>query len=348
MMDVRMLIYIPQEKKISIENLVSGMKELYVEATKNLHLMEEQWFVYYLDKNVPVPTYSYLHPVNKTYFLWRTFSAGNTKDQWESHVRESEPIPGRDIDFDVSQPFSCMGWIDNMHEPWRSLIVDATFYEDYHKYRRNLTMVSARFVPDDDDASKGCYIAFKMPEYLWEYVDKKQILEVFQKVCINTNAQYGCIDYSDALYTIGNCPILKCSHETETYFPDKRLPGLFWAQWIPEIMVKETGTLEWIAEHAPNECTLSEKKGFLFMTKDGDIKEYSHSQRLLARDFFTKSLYPFDVDNIYRKNVCNVQYLHDMTRSETKETIDFLKRIPLTKEEIKRIKLLSEREQSSE
>lgn len=80
----------------------------------------------------------------------------------------------------------------------------------------------------------------------------------------------------------------------------------------------------------------------LWMQSSGEIDSMSYEQKLLIRSFFKDSLYDLDMNTIFDANKYDVQRWQQMTRTESKHLRDQLKSVPLTKEELRMLKRLSE------
>lgn len=251
----------------------------------------------------------------------------------------------KDIQFDVDGKFDVYGWIDPKTKPWNRLSVTLK-YSKTTAYRGQHIFIDCTFRPDKKQEEKGCAFRLHIPGEIWQYADQEKLITAFRESCKEMDAAFACINCDEPRWRLSECPYVYLRDEkNEGDYTLDRVPGIFWAQWIKESLFKNTGNIQWVYENAPYEMKkvydTASGKG-LWMQSSGEIDSMSYEQKLLIRSFFKDSLYDLDMNTIFDANKYDVQRWQQMTRTESKHLRDQLKSVPLTKEELRMLKRLSE------
>lgn len=260
-------------------------------------------------------------------------------------VQVSLPLKlSKDIQFDVDSRFDVHGWIDHQTEPWKRLSVKLK-YKMNTEYRKQEVFIDCTFIPNERNEEKGCAFIIRIPDMLWQYMDREKMITAFQETCKEMNASFACINCDEPRWRLSECPYVYLHNDGQ----DKdssldRIPGFFWAQWINESIIKNTGSMQWVYENAPYEMkkihdTANGK--CLWMQSSGEVESLTYEKKLLLREFFKDSLYDLDMEKIYNANKFDVQRWRQMSRTEVRHLNEKLKGVPLTKEEIRELKKFS-------
>lgn len=252
----------------------------------------------------------------------------------------------KDIQFDVDGKFDVYGWIDPKTKPWNRLSVTLK-YNKTTAYRGQHIFIDCTFRPDKKHEEKGCAFRIHIPGEIWQYADQEKLITAFRESCKEMDASFGCINCDEPRWRLEECPYVYLHADSDEEDFLDRIPGIFWAQWVNESLIKNTGSIQWVCENAPYELkkTYDTQSGkYLWMQSAGDIDSFTYEKKLLIRAFFEESLYALDMKNIFDTNKYDIQRWQQMTRTESKHLRDKLKSVPLTKEEIRELKLLSKKQ----
>lgn len=143
-------------------------------------------------------------------------------------------------------------------------------------------------------------IWIQIPKAVWDRIKQEDFLKGVQHACYALEAAYACVDdvtiAAKTIYTGGFRYFGVNSHKIP---PQTRLPGIYWAQYVTQEMVRETGTLQEIENEAPCEVKgmVGENQG-IWLQLTHDFLKTQREDRLALRKYFSESLYQLSLLDI--------------------------------------------------
>ena len=228
------------------------------------------------------------------------------------------------------------------------ILADA-FYEDEGRWRELDMGISAiimghvdycRLPRDYGERS----IVVRIRKALWAQIDQEAFIAAAQEICARLGATYACLDEMAPIGGIYEGMFRKLSEEAERIDIEERLPGIYWCQLVSERMIERTGPIEEAAKLAPCQCAQvldwnGEKRLWLQIT--AQMKSATHKKRLAMREYFKESLYPISLARGMLPCVAGWNDYARLPVSLAKAVTREMKLIPLTNDEIEKIKEMS-------
>lgn len=168
-------------------------------------------------------------------------------------------------------------------------------------------------------------ITIDISKSIWDSINQEEFLQGIKIACCTLEATYACRDY-EAIVAKSICTGGFRYFGVNSYRinPETRLPGIYWAQYVTQEMVKETGNLQEIENEARCEVKdiLCKNKG-IWLQLTHDFWKTQREDRLALRKYSSRSLYMLS--------------LHDIAKCIRRDMIPVIDFLPLENPEITEI-----------
>lgn len=279
---VGLLIHVPKLTEQYRDNIFLQMRALLDLCEDVLQLVEEEWYVVN-DHSSFTPTWKY---------------TADERLRWHLDVEEMQDRCCR-----VSAK---AGFAMKQVNP-RTMSLNATIMNSAKG--KTLTQIKGE-----------CTLDGVIDKYVWDQIDQPKFIAAVQNACSILGATYASIDYEincpKSLYSTNyrlfskNVPIHYYGKEADysqypEVDPETYLPGVYWAQLVPQSMVEATGTLKAIAAEAPCETKeLINMNGteYIWLQLTPNLWKTKLDKRLRLRRYFQKSLLKLDIERLAEAN----------------------------------------------
>lgn len=135
-------------------------------------------------------------------------------------------------------------------------------------------------------------ILIHVPKTIWEGLAPLRFIGIIKELCLKFHANYACMDDDRCPWNSGGHLFRMCSEEAGKN-ESRLLPGVYWAQYVTEELVGNTGSIEQVIKEAP--CETAEylegnQASGAWLQLTSDVWNVTKKQRYAWRNYFKDSL----------------------------------------------------------